>query len=223
MINFAGDRMHYGVLDIGCGHGGFAIAAARAGYPSRAIEINPEKILIAQQRARQSNISIDIHNAHAEQLPFADNSQGFINCNEVTEHVEDVQAVLSEMNRVLVPGGSAYVSFHNRFGAIDQHFHLLGINWLPRSWTDRVCRFLKPSLRWGDGIDRQSLRTMHYVTYREAERSLRAAGFEVKDIRLIKIDRIFQNKLLRVAAQMLYKAYRATIINTFHLLATKRI
>jgi SAM-dependent methyltransferase len=40
-------------------------------------------------------------------LPFADESFDFLMCNHVLEHVEDDRRALSEINRVLVPGGWA--------------------------------------------------------------------------------------------------------------------
>lgn len=48
--------------------------------------------------------------ADARHLPFADNSIDAIACFEVLEHVRDPQAVLSEVARVLVPGGIVNLS-----------------------------------------------------------------------------------------------------------------
>src|SRR4051794_11321990 len=40
-----------------------------------------------------------------EQLPFADNAFDLVTCIETLEHIRDVQLALSEMRRVLRPGG----------------------------------------------------------------------------------------------------------------------
>ena len=46
-----------------------------------------------------------------------------------------------EIYRVLKPGGYGYISFHNRFGFYDYHYHLHFINWLPRSVANLFCFF----------------------------------------------------------------------------------
>jgi SAM-dependent methyltransferase len=45
----------------------------------------------------------------AERLPFTDASFDAIVCDQVLEHVEDPQAVIREMTRVLKTGGSVYI------------------------------------------------------------------------------------------------------------------
>jgi SAM-dependent methyltransferase len=50
-----------------------------------------------------------------EELPFDDASFDLILCTQVLEHVEDPVAVLSEIHRVLRPGGAALISTHGVF------------------------------------------------------------------------------------------------------------
>ncbi len=54
----------------------------------------------------------------AEKLPIADESIDVIISNAVLEHVRDLAAVTSEMNRVLKPGGHVYVEI-----PFVQHYH----------------------------------------------------------------------------------------------------
>lgn len=49
-----------------------------------------------------AKVKMDIH-----QIPFEENSVDIIFCNHVLEHVEDDMKALSEMRRVLKPGGWA--------------------------------------------------------------------------------------------------------------------
>jgi len=50
-----------------------------------------------------------------EELPFDDASFDLVLCTQVLEHVEDPVAVLSEIHRVLRPGGAALISTHGVF------------------------------------------------------------------------------------------------------------
>jgi len=56
--------------------------------------------------------------ARGERLPFADSSVDVIISNAVLEHVECLDATVSEMNRVLKPGGFAYIEI-----PFLQHYH----------------------------------------------------------------------------------------------------
>ena len=48
--------------------------------------------------------------ADAHALPFPDNSYEIVICREVLEHVKDPAQVLSELHRVLTPGGTLLLS-----------------------------------------------------------------------------------------------------------------
>ena len=47
---------------------------------------------------------------------FKDNSFNFICCSNVLEHISDDVAAMSELYRILVPGGVAIIQFPIRFG-----------------------------------------------------------------------------------------------------------
>jgi SAM-dependent methyltransferase len=55
------------------------------------------------------------HVVAAETLPFEDESFDLVLCTQVLEHVQDPAAVLSEIHRVLRPGGGALISTHGVF------------------------------------------------------------------------------------------------------------
>ena len=58
-----------------------------------------------------------------------------------------------EIGRVLRPGGACLTSAPNRFAFRDAHYHLPGINWLPRPWAEAIIR------RAGHGKEQDSLLT----------------------------------------------------------------
>lgn len=207
------------LLDVGAGSSRFAAEMAQRGFKVSGIEINPAYIIQAEALAKTLGVTVDLNQGNAEQLPYENSSFDFSNCAEVTEHVENPLKVCQEIYRVLKPHGLAYVSFHNRWGIFDYHYHLWFINWLPRAWAEIVLGWLgknKP-----DGVaGRQKLVSMHYYTYSQVHKMLKNIGFTVRDTRIDKI----QNRY-GLAASIVLLVYililRPLYFNTFHVLAQK--
>jgi SAM-dependent methyltransferase len=111
-------------LDLGCGHGGYARTLARSvrsmvGLDFRAPELEP------QDPAHLSFVRSD-----ALQTPFRDESFDLVICSSLIEHVSRPADLLSEIARVLAPGGRCYLSFPPYYSLRGGHnfspFHLLG-------------------------------------------------------------------------------------------------
>jgi ubiquinone/menaquinone biosynthesis C-methylase UbiE len=91
------------VLDLGCGAGQFSAELAAAGAHPIAVDVAAE----ALRRARERVPGLDARLwAAGEPLPLADNSADAVWAGEVIEHVADVAPWLSEVRRVLRPGGT---------------------------------------------------------------------------------------------------------------------
>ena len=101
-------------------------------------------------------------------------SVAFVHCAQVLEHVASPAAFLGELRRVLVPGGHAYVTAINRHALRDPHFGVLGVNYLPRAFADRVLGWLGANNPEG-----QSLSEMHYFSRRGFRRLCGATGLEM--------------------------------------------
>ena len=93
------------VLDVGCG-GGFTceFLAARGAIVS-GIDQAQKCIVKAREHAAQHSLRIDYQQARAENLPYEDNSFDAAICVDVLEHVSDLQQTISEIYRILKPGG----------------------------------------------------------------------------------------------------------------------
>jgi SAM-dependent methyltransferase len=111
-------------LDLGSGHGGYARTLARSvrsmvGLDFRAPEVKPE------DAERLTFIRAD-----ALRTPFRDASFDLVICSSLIEHVNRPADLLSEIARVLVPGGQCYLSFPPYYSPRGGHnfspFHLLG-------------------------------------------------------------------------------------------------
>ncbi len=206
------------VLDIGSGRGKFLCEMARRGFKVFGVEVGPEYISETKNKAAAENLNISVEKAAAENLPFPDNYFDFVNCAEVSEHVNDPMKMCGEIFRVLKPSGKCYISFANRFGLHEYHYQLNFINWLPRLFTEPILKFLKKQ-KQDSIIGRQKLTTMHYYTYGRIANLLKRTGFVVADIRIERIKNKFGFSSPIFLAP--YFLLRYFYFNTFHILLRK--
>lgn len=97
------------VLDVGCGAGVDALAAAYfVGDQGRVtgLEFSPHMLARAQENLRLCNAgNVNVLRGGAEELPFADASFDLIISNAVYNLVQNKARALAEARRVLRPGG----------------------------------------------------------------------------------------------------------------------
>jgi len=94
-------------LDLGCGEGDFTAVLAEVGAATTGVEIANAAI----ERARAKHPGLDFRIAPIDgPLPFADTSFDMVWASEVIEHVADTARWLSEVRRVLRPGGRLLVT-----------------------------------------------------------------------------------------------------------------
>ncbi|MEQ6204568.1 bifunctional 2-polyprenyl-6-hydroxyphenol methylase/3-demethylubiquinol 3-O-methyltransferase UbiG [Sulfitobacter sp. HNIBRBA2951] len=91
------------VLDLGCAGGFMAEAIDDRGADVTGIDPAKDAIAAARAHAQDRNITYDV--GVGEALPYADASFDIVVCVDVLEHVADLPKVLSEVCRVLKPGG----------------------------------------------------------------------------------------------------------------------
>ncbi len=120
-----GDR----VLDLGCGEGRHVIAAyLAADVDAIGVDLSLADLHSAQRKAADfideyagaGDRSLGLASADALRLPFADDSFDKVICSEVLEHIPDYRAALTEIRRVLKPGGLLCAS-------------------VPRRWPEKIC------------------------------------------------------------------------------------
>jgi SAM-dependent methyltransferase len=103
MADLAGVRSGQRVVDVGCGPGALtAELVARLGAASVAA-VDPSEPFVAAARAR--NPGVDVRQASAEMLPFADGTFDAALAQLVVHFMSDPVAGLAEMARVTRPGG----------------------------------------------------------------------------------------------------------------------
>jgi ubiquinone/menaquinone biosynthesis C-methylase UbiE len=130
------------VLDVACGSGNAAIAAARRSCDVTGIDIVPALLERAQERATAERLAVRFDLGDAEHLPYPDASFDVVLSTFGVMFAHDQEQAADEMVRVCRPGGTIATA-----------------NWTPDSWAGIMARlrakFLPPPpgarspQRWG--------------------------------------------------------------------------
>ncbi len=228
------------VLDLGSGMGGLSVALLRrwgksvagAGLHLQAADYNQDYCRIARLRAQRYGIHLPLTVAAGEQLPYPGEAFDLVLCLDVLEHVRDAGQVLSEIHRVLKPGGLVLTTVPNRHAFRDPHYHLPFINWLPRLWAERLLGMLGRS-KQGLLQDRQALSELNTYSWAGFVCLARGKGFRVRDqvrYRIMRGEirqlRGWRLALLRLLvklglADLLYRLYRYGWQGTYQIMLAK--
>jgi ubiquinone/menaquinone biosynthesis C-methylase UbiE len=126
------------VLDWGCGFGQLSHLLRERGVAVTAFDYRegepPHTVSLAQYPGVVAHVSGD-----PVALPFADNSfEAVLSCG-VLEHVQDPPGSLTELHRVLRPGGRLYVyKLPNRFSYLEAIARVAGLYYHGKLPNDRV-------------------------------------------------------------------------------------
>jgi len=94
------------VLDLGGNTAGEATILAQRGHRLVVADINEYALDVSRQRARKFNLTLPDYVAlDAHHIPFADASFAAVTVLEALHHFADYDKALSEIHRVLAPGG----------------------------------------------------------------------------------------------------------------------
>ena len=92
-------------LEVGCGGGILCEEIARLGFSTTGIDPSANSLHFANEHAKSGGLAIGYVEGVGEALPFRDASYDVVFCCDVLEHVNDLPRVISEICRVLKPGG----------------------------------------------------------------------------------------------------------------------
>lgn len=134
------------VLDVGASSG--VMDTFLAGYCGRVvgIDIDREAIRAAQAEVRLPNL--EFREGDAMALDQATGSVDLVVCAHVYEHVPDPERLLSEISRVLRPGGVCYFAAGNRYQLMEPHYRLPLLSVVPVRLADGYLRLLGRGQRY---------------------------------------------------------------------------
>lgn len=225
----AGPLAGRAVLDLGCGMGGFAVAAELSGAAVTALDYNAAYCAITAVRGDQLGLAMPVMRAAGEALPLPSASYDIVTAWDVLEHVQQPDEMLREIARVLRPGGWVLLTAINRFAFRDPHYHLPLINYLPRPLAELLIDLAGRSKRRAAFRDRQRLSEMHYFTYGAIERLAARYGLTTLDLDEQRVrrgelapKRARRRAVLQALDRLgltlpLYRSYRALYQGTYRL------
>jgi SAM-dependent methyltransferase len=135
------------LLMVGLGPGTDLLFLPTAVTLVAAVEPEPAMRRMASALARRHDIDIDIVDGVGESIPFPDNSFDSVHIGLVLCSVDDVDATLAEIRRVLASGGRLVVLEHVRGDGLMGRFQDLIAR--PWSWLASGC---EPNRRTVDAI-----------------------------------------------------------------------
>jgi SAM-dependent methyltransferase len=106
---FIGSKPIYHALDAGCGRGLYTRTLIQRSQKVTALDYSHSSIETLKRRLGHLS-HLSLHQGSATNLPFGDQQFDLVVHCEVLEHIEDDRKVLSELFRVLQPGGRLVIS-----------------------------------------------------------------------------------------------------------------
>lgn len=137
------------VLEVAPGPGYLAIELAKLGpYRVVGLDISHTFVRMAAENAAKAGVAVTFRRGNASEMPFAADSFDLIVCRAAFKNFSEPVRALSEMHRVLRPGGTALVIDLRPdapLAAIDAYVKGKGLGWVNRVLTKLAfrCMLLK--------------------------------------------------------------------------------
>lgn len=150
------------LLNLGCAHGpDFLPFQSR--FELYGADFSFEMLRFARRYSQKFKFSVSLTQADVSHLPYCDESFDWAISVATYHHIKDKEprlAALSELKRILKPGGEAFITVWN--------------HWQPRFWFHRS----EVSVPWHTR-NKTLYRYYHLFSYPELEKLAKQAGFQV--------------------------------------------
>ncbi len=159
------------ILDVGFGNGIILAEFARADALAYGLETEGLLLDLATKYFKDHNLLANLAIYDGRSFPFPDRAFDYCYSTSVLEHMSYPQEVLTEISRILVPGGKFYLSFPNKYALKESHTGLWFISWLPRWLTRYILKWFKssPLEDWN----------LHFISYFSFKKMTKKAGLRI--------------------------------------------
>lgn len=124
------------VLELGCGIGMDTFSMAKNGLNVTALDLTEVGVQTAKNRFEKSKFNGSFLAGNAEMLPIKDNQFDYVYSFGVLHHAANTEKTISEVYRVLSPGGTAKIMLYHRH-SINELVHR--ITKVPFEEKDELC------------------------------------------------------------------------------------
>ncbi|HEY3443684.1 MAG TPA: class I SAM-dependent methyltransferase [Paludibaculum sp.] len=131
-VRYAREHAAARVLDYGCGAGRLVEAGLAAGLSISGADVYYGGSTTRAEAEQSGLLGSAIREMRNGRLDFADQTFDLVVNNQVMEHVEDLDAVLSELHRVLRPGGTVLSVFPSRDVFREGHIGIPFAHWMKK-------------------------------------------------------------------------------------------
>ena len=101
-------------LEIGFGMGTDHVNLAQQGAIMNGLDLTPRNREIAEKHLAIHGLTSNLVTGDAEAMPFADNSMDFVYSFGVIHHSPNTEKIVSEIHRVLKPGGKCWIAVYHK-------------------------------------------------------------------------------------------------------------
>lgn len=164
------------ILEIGAAQGRELVALSELGHRATGVEPWAPAIGVAERLLAKHGVTAPLYHAQGEQLPLPSNHFDVVLAFSVLEHVDDLPRVLSEIHRVLKPGGVLWFNSASAMSPLQEeirYFPLFG--WYPDPVKRKVMRWCTD--HWPAAVNHTTKPALWWWTHGRAQKWLRDAGF----------------------------------------------
>lgn len=207
------------ILELGFGEGNDLIELHQNGFITYGVEVLDFKYKETERKLKKLGLDTNrlyIINPKQFLLSNRNNSINAVFSNQVFEHIEDMEQVASELNRVMKLNGLIYSEYAATYPFIDSHTGLPPLHLLKNKKVIYICfLILKKIKRW----DRKKFtkvylyyrRYLYYRSYREVNSIFKKYGFYVSDITYKRREHRLQKDGIGTLLELIkYKIFKKT-------------
>lgn len=178
-------------LDIACGEGTFVIEMAKAGFKMTGVDLSPEMLKLAAEKAAKENIGIDFVNRDMREIEFNgefDLATCWFDSLNYLLTTDDLARTFSNIARALKPGGYFIFDIRTVYGLMDYFGFNISMAAHPCAvLLDSPEAFVLSRPEWDYQSDTATWRITGFLqdggNWERVEETHRLRGYEIEDVR----------------------------------------